>query len=201
MTRECHVRFCESLEGWFLWATRLVLHVMPPMYLLSSFNLGGEVYKTDVDTDRSLLYVATGSSGVVIQNVSDPYNTYTVAQYDDIDGFVDIVSLALSPDKTKLYAIDSIQGRIIALDVSEPTAYNYLGEVAFENGSDLVVSPDGKHLYVIGYGILGIFDASNLSMLADYSINADNIAFENEKLVTVYETECDEITYYDKPTL
>ncbi len=177
------------------------LHVTPPMYLLSTFNLGGEVYKTDVDTDRSLLYVAAGGAGVVIQNVSDPYNTYTVAQYYDLnDGPIDIVSLALSPDKTKLYVLDVAQDRIIAFDVTEPTVYNYLGEVAFENASNLVVSPDGKYLYVhAGMEVqsVDVSDPTAPFISTSPQISAMNIALDNNQFVACEQYEEYYCNYYD----
>lgn len=147
----------------------ITVTVAPSMYLLSSYvPSGGSVNKIEATKDGKLLFAAAGEAGVVILNSENPTSPQLVAQFiDELDingSGIDVTSIALSHDEQTLFVTEAEQGRLIVLDVSDPTHYHQISVLSITSEvhslREVFVSADDRYVYVAG-DMLEIIDASN----------------------------------------
>jgi len=152
--------------------------IAPSMYLFSSYETGGNVRKIEA-TKAHNLFIAAGEAGIIVLNVSDPYNPILVTQINselDINGTgVKITSLVLSDDEQTLFVADARQNKLFALDVSTPEEFNLVSTLSENALQDIVLSTDGDYLYAAGdtFDIIDISDIHNLQRVSSLDIDQE----------------------------
>jgi len=111
--------------------------------LLGSYDTTGTSYGVALSVDGTKAYVADGSSGLVVLDVTTSTPTL-IGSYDTVGNAYDVV---LSSDESKAYVADYANG-LVVLDVttSTPTLVGSYDTVGYTKG--VTLSPDGTKAYV-----------------------------------------------------
>jgi len=129
--------------------------------LISSVPAQNSIYAVSLSPDGSKAYVADGTSGLQIIDVSNPPSPVTVSSVDIPGNALDI---SLSPDGSKAYVAAGYLGLQI-IDVSNPSNPVIMGSVDTRGYAQSVsLSPDGSKAYIAaGQSGLQIIDVRNPS--------------------------------------
>lgn len=139
-----------------------------------NISLMGSLDITELNTDLlasgfelkksgNYLYIATGSSGLVIVDVSNPESPEYITTYQNMTS-VDSIEIGGS------YAyISTYLGDISILDISNPSSPGFVASVAM-NAFDIIYRENRLYVYGAGVSILDITDLSNISV-------TDNLVF------------------------
>jgi uncharacterized protein (TIGR02145 family) len=129
-------------------------------YIISSVSYEkptNRSYHYNLDIDSEYAYVASGSKGLQIINISDPYNPRQVSGYTSNDPFECINDVKISDNIA--FIADSIKGLII-LDIHDKNNILVLGSCT-TTGTAEAVTIQGNFAYIAaGSGGLRIFDIS-----------------------------------------
>jgi len=119
----------------------------------------GYAQRIILSPDGSKAYVADGSSGLQIIDVSDPAAPAIIGSVDTSGS---ALGITLSPDGSKAYVADTYSD-LQVIDVSDPAAPAIIGSVDTPgDASGVTFSPDGSKAYVAdGYSGLQVIDVSD----------------------------------------
>lgn len=124
----------------------------------------------DVKARDQLLYVATGSGGVLIYDVSIASQPEIVGQYVVVaaegspDGATNIHNIFLAPERDILYLINQTASDLRLIDVSNPAAPFEVGRYSVENPLEEALFPhdvnvvirDGREIAFVNYWDAGV---------------------------------------------
>ena len=136
---------------------------------LGSYNTAGESRDVTLSSDGSKAYVADDDKGLVIVDISDPYNPTKLSSYNTAGN---AKAVALSSDGTKAYVADYSNGLVI-VDISNPAHPTKLGSCDTAGELfDVTLSRDGTKAYVADYWnglvIIDISDPAHPTKLGSY---------------------------------
>jgi hypothetical protein len=107
---------------------------------------------------NNFLYIANGSSGLQIINISDPYHPFEAGFYDIID------ATGIHVSGSHAYVLDNFQNRLLIIDISDPSNPVETGFYKM-TGSAYAVYVSGTYAYLAsgseGLRIIDISDPSN----------------------------------------
>ncbi len=137
---------------------------------LGSYNTAGESKDVTLSSDGSKAYVADDDKGLVIVDISDPYNPTKLSSYNTAGN---AKAVALSSDGTKAYVADYRNGLVI-VDISNPAHPTKLGSCDTAGELfDVTLSSDGTKAYVADYWnglvIIDISDPVHPTKLGSYN--------------------------------
>lgn len=123
----------------------------------------------------STAYVADGTNGLVILDVTDPTNPVQLGGFDTAD-----IALKVQVDGTTAYVADESDGLVI-LDVSDPANVTQLGSLNVPNRRAVNLQVDGNTVYIaeggtfVGDAGLRVVDVSDPANVVDLgSFNTPN---------------------------
>ncbi len=136
---------------------------------LGSYDTAGESRDVTLSSDGSKAYVADDANGLVIVDISDPYNPTKLSSYNTAGN---AKAVALSSDGTKAYVADYSNGLVI-VDISNPAHPTKLGSCDTAGELfDVTLSSDGTKAYVADYWnglvIIDISDPAHPTKLGSY---------------------------------
>jgi len=134
--------------------------------------------------DKTKAYVADGSNGLVILDVSDPSNPKKISSFEMVD---DAVNATISSDETKVFVADGDDGLVI-IDVSDPSNPKKISSFETENdASNITLSNNETKAFVSngskGIIILDVSDPSNPKEIGSYDIanGVQNITISSDE--------------------
>jgi len=143
---------------------------------LGSYDTSGHSEHVTLSSDESKAFLADGSAGISIFDISDIENPTLLGSYDTNISYAQHITL--SSDETRAYISDQITG-VVVLDISDPanpslvTTITYSGSYLFPMQS--VLSSDESRLYIADSAndlvIMDISDESNITQLGSYTLS------------------------------
>jgi hypothetical protein len=149
-----------------------------------------------MSADGTKVFLADGSAGLKVIDVTNPKAPKLVGEYDDVEDNTDANRggfgrrIAISSDRKTVYMADGLAG-LKVIDVSNPTNPTLKGKLdtdGFSHG--ITVSPDGKVVYVSdngedggtpGFRIINVEDGTDPYMIHERAEQwATQVAISND---------------------
>lgn len=160
---------------------------------IATIPVDGPVHDIAVSPDGEHVYVARADSVVVIDG------QHRIAGRIPLDGAAK--SLVTNAGGDQLFVVD-YDGSVAAVDTRDHTTQMVWGDRA----SDMVLSPDGRHLYVAhdqitdgGTGVVSVIDIVSATTVAVVPVNDVAALAISRDGGRLYAVSCERHTYYQYP--
>lgn len=141
-------------------------------------TLGKRIFYYSKTGDTELVFIAAGSAGLRVIDVTDPSNLVETAQFVEIDNHIlgVYVSDAYTYDRVYLAATSGL----IILDFTNPSTYSERGRLDINQGTRSIVV-DSFRAYMAdneGLKIVDVSNPSNPSVLGTYSVPLYSFSYD-----------------------
>ena len=145
--------------------------------IIATVNTPGSALDVALSPDGTKAFVADGSSGLQIIDITDPVTSYTIGS---VDTPYDARSVLLSSNGTKAYVADAYSGLQI-IDVTDPVAPYIIGSVNTPGyARNIALSSDSTEVFVAdsasGVQIIDVSDPAMPSLIS--SVDSLNYVYD-----------------------